>query len=143
MTSAAPLSIHGPAAPVLPLVLDSPHSGTVFPADFDAAVSEFELRDGEYCFVDELYLPASEHGVALIAARFPRTYLDPNRHAGDIDLDLLESGHWPHAHVPIVALTADVMTHHQETYHAAGMTGFVPKPFSPSQLLTEIVRIAG
>ncbi|MGZ6019529.1 MAG: ATP-binding response regulator, partial [Phenylobacterium sp.] len=45
--------------------------------------------------------------------------------------------------VPIVALTADVMTHHQAAYHAAGMNGFVPKPFSPAQLLGEIVRIAG
>jgi CheY-like chemotaxis protein len=47
------------------------------------------------------------------------------------------------ADVPIVALTADVMTHHQAAYHAAGMNGFVPKPFSPAQLLGEIVRIAG
>jgi CheY-like chemotaxis protein len=49
----------------------------------------------------------------------------------------------PQAAVPIVALTADVMTHHQAAYHAAGMNGFVPKPFSPGQLLSEIVRIAG
>jgi len=49
----------------------------------------------------------------------------------------------PQAGVPVVALTADVMTHHQAAYHAAGMNGFVPKPFSPGQLLTEIVRIAG
>jgi signal transduction histidine kinase/CheY-like chemotaxis protein len=49
----------------------------------------------------------------------------------------------PHAAVPIVALTADVMTHHQAAYHAAGMNGFVPKPFSPGQLLSEIIRIAG
>jgi signal transduction histidine kinase/CheY-like chemotaxis protein len=49
----------------------------------------------------------------------------------------------PQAGVPIVALTADVMTHHQAAYHAAGMNGFVPKPFSPGQLLAEIVRIAG
>jgi CheY-like chemotaxis protein len=49
----------------------------------------------------------------------------------------------PHSEVPIVALTADVMTHHQAAYHAAGMNGFVPKPFSPAQLLGEIVRIAG
>jgi len=42
--------------------------------------------------------------------------------------------------VPIVALTADVMTHHQQAYQEAGMNGFVPKPFSPVQLLTEIVR---
>jgi signal transduction histidine kinase len=44
--------------------------------------------------------------------------------------------------VPIVALTADVMTHHQQAYRAAGMNGFVPKPFSPVQLLTEIARLA-
>ena len=49
----------------------------------------------------------------------------------------------PQAGVPIVALTADVMSHHQAAYHAAGMNGFVPKPFSPTQLLTEIVRLAG
>jgi N-formylglutamate amidohydrolase len=81
-------------------VLDSPHSGHEFPADFDAVVSEFDLRDGEDCFVDELYAPTTEFGVPLLAAQFPRTYLDPNRHAGDIDLELMEGGHWPHAHVP-------------------------------------------
>jgi CheY-like chemotaxis protein len=46
------------------------------------------------------------------------------------------------AEVPIVALTADVMTHHQAAYQAAGMNGFVPKPFSPGQLLAEIIRVA-
>ena len=86
--------------PRVPLVLDSPHSGFQFPADFDAVVSEFDLRDGEDCFVDELYMPATELGVPLLAAQTPRTYLDPNRHAGDIDLDLIEGGSWPHTHVP-------------------------------------------
>jgi N-formylglutamate deformylase len=92
--------LHGPARPRVPLVLDSPHSGADFPADFDAAVSEFDLRDGEDCFVDELYLPAIEHGIPLLAARTPRTYLDPNRHRGDIDLELIEGGAWPHEYVP-------------------------------------------
>jgi len=95
-----PVVIHGPAEPRVALLLDSPHSGHEFPADFDAALSEFDLRDGEDSFVDELYRPATELGVALIAAQFPRTYLDPNRHAGDIDLDLVDGGHWPHALVP-------------------------------------------
>ena len=94
------VEVHGPAAPKTPLVLDSPHSGFVFPADMRANVSEFDLRDGEDCFIDELYLPATERGVALIAAQFPRTYIDPNRHPGDIDLELLEGGRWPHEHVP-------------------------------------------
>ena len=95
-----PVIQHGPAAAAVPLVLDSPHSGRDFPADFDAAVSEFDLREGEDCFVDELYLPATELGVPLLAALFPRTYLDPNRHHGDIDLELIEGGRWPHEHVP-------------------------------------------
>ena len=91
---------HGPAGASVPLVLDSPHSGRDFPADFDEAVSEFDLREGEDCFVDELYQPATELGVPLLAALFPRTYLDPNRHRGDIYLELIEGGHWPHEHVP-------------------------------------------
>jgi len=47
------------------------------------------------------------------------------------------------AETPMIALTADVMGHHQSAYLAAGMNGMVPKPFSPAQLLAEIVRIAG
>jgi N-formylglutamate amidohydrolase len=94
------LSLHGPVEPRTPLVLDSPHSGFDFPADFGAAVSEFELRDGEDCFVDELWMPATQRGVGLIAARAPRTYIDCNRHAGDIDLALVEGGRWPGEHVP-------------------------------------------
>ncbi len=94
------VEVHGPSAPRLPLLLDSPHSGSQFPADMRAAVSEFDLSDSADCFVDELYMPATERGVALIAAQFPRTYIDPNRHSGDIDLALLEGGRWPHEHVP-------------------------------------------
>ena len=92
--------LHGPAVPAAPLVLDSPHSGFRFPADFDALVGELDLRDGEDCFVDQLYLPATELGVPLLAAEVPRTYIDNNRHAGDIDLELIEGGRWPHAYVP-------------------------------------------
>jgi N-formylglutamate amidohydrolase len=98
--SSKPVAQYGPAAAAVPLVLDSPHSGREFPADFYAAVTEFDLREGEDCFIDELYAPATELGVPLLAALFPRTYLDPNRHHGDIDLDLIEGGRWPHEHVP-------------------------------------------
>ncbi|MDH4390723.1 MAG: N-formylglutamate amidohydrolase [Aquabacterium sp.] len=99
MTSDDVLRIHGPRLALLPLVLDSPHSGTRMPADFGAALPEADLRDGEDCFIDELYLPATERGIPLLAAQFPRTYLDPNRHAGDIDTDLLDAP-WPDALVP-------------------------------------------
>jgi len=92
--------IHGPSEPRVPLVLDSPHSGFAFPADFGSRLGEFDLREGEDCFVDELYLPAVERGVGLIAALAPRTYIDLNRHAGDIDLELIEGGRWPGELVP-------------------------------------------
>ena len=82
-----------------PLVLDSPHSGRDFPADFDAVVTQAELREAEDCYVDELYAAAQELGVPLLAAAFPRTYLDPNRHAGDIDLELID-GNWPWEYLP-------------------------------------------
>mgnify|MGYP000882107866 CR=1 FL=1 len=93
------LRIHGPRQAALPLVLDSPHSGTRMPADFGSALPESDLRDGEDCFIDELYLPAASLGIPLLAAQFPRTYLDPNRHAGDIDTDLLDAP-WPGELVP-------------------------------------------
>ena len=93
------LRVHGAGTARTSLVLDSPHSGTVFPPDFGSIRREDELRDGEDCFIDALYLPVTDDGVPLLAAQFPRTYLDPNRHAGDIDLELL-SEPWPDAQVP-------------------------------------------
>ena len=69
------------------------------PDDFGAAVDAHALRDGEDCFVDRLWLPAVAKGIPLLAAQFARTYVDVNRHAGDIDLDLLDAP-WPDAHVP-------------------------------------------
>ena len=96
---APPLLVHGPASPALPLVLDSPHSGTSMPTDFNAAVSDHDLRDGEDCHVDRLWLPAVALGIPLLAATFPRTYIDANRHPGDIDPELLDAP-WPHQLVP-------------------------------------------
>jgi len=91
--------IHGPREAELPLVLDSPHSGNRFPEDFGHAVSEMELRDGEDCYVDQLFEAAARLGAQLLAASFPRTYIDVNRHSGDIDPELIE-GAWPHEFRP-------------------------------------------
>lgn len=99
MTDDNILRIHGPGEAALPLVLDSPHSGTCMPTDFGSALPDAALREGEDCFIDQLYLPAADLGIPLLAAQFPRTYLDPNRHAGDIDPDLLDAP-WPGALVP-------------------------------------------
>lgn len=91
--------IRRPSGTPAPLVLDSPHSGTLFPADFGASVSERQLRSAEDTLIDALYADAPQRGATLLEARFPRSYIDPNRHAGDIDLDLLDAP-WPDEHVP-------------------------------------------
>lgn len=93
------LVVHGPVQPASVVVLDSPHSGRVMPHDFGAVLAHDDLRDGEDEYIDELYAPAAELGIPLLAAQFPRTYLDANRHAGDIDLELIE-GPWPHVYEP-------------------------------------------
>ncbi len=76
-------------AAVAPLLLDSPHSGRVYPPDFRFACSLFDLRHAEDSFVDWLIESAPDHGATLIAARFPRSYIDVNRAPDDIDAKLL------------------------------------------------------
>jgi N-formylglutamate amidohydrolase len=78
----------------VPLVLDSPHSGTEYPEDFRPGVALEKLRIAEDSYVDELYSHGPAAGATLIAARFPRSYIDPNRSLLDIDASLL-AGPWP------------------------------------------------
>lgn len=78
-----------PVGRAIPLVCDSPHSGTAYPADFGYAVPLAQLRQGEDTHVDELWEAAPQHGATLIAANFPRTYIDPNRTLADLDPDAL------------------------------------------------------
>ncbi|CAN5493807.1 PAS domain S-box protein [soil metagenome] len=49
----------------------------------------------------------------------------------------------PAARTPIIALTANVMSHQRVAYLAAGMDGVAAKPIAPAALIAEIVRLAG
>ena len=95
----SPFRILRPDGAHVPLVLDSPHSGTQYPDDFGAAVSRDLLRASEDSFVDELYAAGPGLGAVLIAADFPRSYIDPNRSLLDIDASLLEAP-WPGPAIP-------------------------------------------
>jgi CheY-like chemotaxis protein len=46
------------------------------------------------------------------------------------------------AQTPIVALTANVLSHQRRAYLDAGMDGVVGKPISPADLLREITAAA-
>jgi N-formylglutamate deformylase len=89
-----PVSVRRPAAPALPIVIDSPHSGTHYPADFGYSAPFELLRRGEDLYVDRLYDNAPGFGATFVAAHFPRAYIDPNRLLADIDEALLDAP-WP------------------------------------------------
>ena len=76
-----------------PLVLDSPHSGTVYPEDFAHACDPATLRRAEDTHVEKLYDFAPALGAAWIEAEFPRSYLDANRNVTELDTTLLD-GPW-------------------------------------------------
>ncbi|MET3374853.1 N-formylglutamate deformylase [Variovorax boronicumulans] len=76
-----------------PLVLDSPHSGTVYPEDFRPVCELATLRRAEDTHVEKLYAFASDMGAAWIEAHFPRSYLDANRDMTEIDTTMLD-GPW-------------------------------------------------
>jgi N-formylglutamate deformylase len=94
-----PFTILKPTSSRVPLVLDSPHSGTDYPEDFRCAVGRERLREAEDTYVDELYRSGPDAGATLIAAHFPRSYIDPNRSLLDIDASLMDAP-WPGPAIP-------------------------------------------
>jgi N-formylglutamate amidohydrolase len=79
-----------PLGKPVPLVLDSPHSGSVYPEEFAYRCPLPLLRRAEDAYVDELYDAAPAHGATLIAALFPRSYIDVNRACDDLDPAMLD-----------------------------------------------------
>ena len=92
--SSTPFTRHAPDGERVPLVFDSPHSGTAFPDYVQPSAPREALMTGSDLFVDRLYGAAPRHGCALIAANFPRWMIDPNRAPDDLDAALID-GKWP------------------------------------------------
>ena len=80
---------------IVPLIFDSPHSGTVFPASFACAATEWQLKVNVDAFVDQLFSGVVACGAGFLEALFPRTFVDANRSEHEIDPDLL-AGEWPY-----------------------------------------------
>lgn len=84
---AAPFEVRRPGAQTVPFVFNSPHSGRRYPDRF-IAMSRLDrdaIRRSEDCFVDELFASAVTFGAPLLAAHFPRAYLDVNREPWELD----------------------------------------------------------
>lgn len=86
-------TLHSPKN-ALPVIFDSPHSGTIYPENFKYDCDLHALRRVEDKYVDELFARAPDYGAELLLALFPRSYVDVNRAADDVD-DTLFEGAWP------------------------------------------------
>lgn len=84
-----PYRLYTPTVEAIPLVCDSPHSGCVYPADFQAVLPASILRWAEDAHVDALWRSVPAHGGTLLCAEFPRSYIDVNREIDDIDPNIL------------------------------------------------------
>jgi N-formylglutamate amidohydrolase len=81
-----------PSRQTAPVVVASPHSGSVYPASFlrQTAVPLAALRRAEDAFVDDLFAAAPGLGMPFLAARFPRSYVDANREPYELDPGMFE-----------------------------------------------------
>jgi len=80
--------LHEPAAPSSPLVFASPHAGRCYPRDLMQATDlrPEMLRRSEDAYVDLLIADAARAAnVPFLNALFPRTYVDVNRDARELD----------------------------------------------------------
>jgi N-formylglutamate amidohydrolase len=82
-----PYVVVEPAGQTVPFVFNVPHAGAVYPASFlaESRLDAMALRRSEDAFVDELFAAVSDLGAPLMAARFPRAYLDLNREPYELD----------------------------------------------------------
>ena len=83
------LNVLGEEGQSIPLIVDSPHSGVVYPSDFKHQAEFSKLRQAEDSYVDELYNYVSEIGGVILNANFPRSYIDPNRAETDFPIEEL------------------------------------------------------
>lgn len=84
------LEIWGADSQRLPLVFDSPHSGTDYPADFRPIADPAALRMAEDTHIHTLFSGAVDHGAVMLHALFPRAYADANRAMDDIDPEQID-----------------------------------------------------
>jgi N-formylglutamate amidohydrolase len=82
-----PFEIVEPAAWRAPIIFNSPHSGSVYPAEFlkMSRIDLAALRRSEDSFMDELIAGLSRLGFPTVSVNFPRSYVDVNREPYELD----------------------------------------------------------
>lgn len=83
----APFELRRPSRQSEPFVFNSPHSGRIYPEAFlkTSRLDRIAIRRSEDHFVDELFAGAVQLGAPMLAALFPRAWLDVNREPYELD----------------------------------------------------------
>jgi len=70
-----------------PFVINSPHSGCVYPDSFlnQSRLGHLNVRKSEDFMVDRLVCSGLEYGIPMLRANFPRAFLDVNREPYELD----------------------------------------------------------
>ena len=87
-----PFRLDRPVRRSVPFLFASPHSGRSYPASL-LALSRLDsttLRRSEDAFVDELFAGVVGLGAPLLAANFPRAFLDVNRSMAELDAAMFD-----------------------------------------------------
>src|SRR5258706_575827 len=89
---ASPFRLDRPARQRVPFLFASPHSGRSYPASLleRTRLDATTLRRSEDAFVDELFAGAVGLGAPLLAAHFPRAFLDVNRGIAELDAGMFD-----------------------------------------------------
>src|ERR1700735_5439711 len=113
--NSGPFRLVRPARQTVPFLFPSPHSGRSYPQSLLAStrLDATTLRRSEDAFVDELFAGALGLGAPLLAAQFPRAFLDVNRSSRELDAAMFDGA----LKVPVDAPTPRV---------AAGL-GVIPR----------------
>lgn len=87
-----PIDVFEPAVLQVPLIFSSPHSGRIYPSALieSSRLTLGQLRRSEDFYVDEIFHPVIQFGAPMVAARFPRVYLDVNREPYELDPALFD-----------------------------------------------------
>ncbi len=72
-------------------VFSSPHSGRHYPEAFRrlSRLDDTALRASEDAFVDDIFSMVPRYGAPLVAAQFPRAFIDANRDEDELDPALI------------------------------------------------------
>jgi N-formylglutamate amidohydrolase len=96
-----PFVVMRPAQQRVPFVFNSPHSGRFYPPRFleMSRLDSLAIRRSEDSYVNELFAGVVALGAPLLAANFPRAYLDANREAWELDPRMFTDQLPPYANI--------------------------------------------